>query len=123
MVARPRQAPVSLLARVVIGPNFAVLAHRRLSGDTVLLTRPRAQIDHFAALGAKRPERIGRRIFGRGAAVRAGNFFHRHKKSEVAVGQLEFNIGFVKLGALDAAGQDKANVQRVFVGADFRHAG
>jgi hypothetical protein len=45
------------------------------------------------------------------------------KALKITVSQIEFDIMFVELGTLHATGCDKANIERIFVGADFRHTG
>lgn len=44
------------------------------------------------------------------------------RPSQVAVRETEFDVRLVELGALHATRQDKADIERVLVGANFRHA-
>jgi hypothetical protein len=50
-------------------------------------------------------------------------FFKSDRLLEIAISETEFHILFKQFGALHATRQDKPNVECVFIGANFRHAG
>ncbi len=110
-------------SRAVVWGDFLI-------GNTVGFRRPLAEVDELAAFAAERAEGVARAPFRGFFAYRAGDKtrrarcrIHGFRGLQAAQNQIEWDSFIANFRPVNPVKGVKANIDGVFVGADFGKAG